>query len=415
MFENLITRRHDRARLEASPLRRQLEIFATVLEEQGYARRTIRRYLFAGDRFGQWLAAGRIELADVDDPTVERYVESLGRIRCAERPGGRCPDAASAARKLVGFLRVEEQIPWSPPHRFDDATLNAFHHYLEHEAGLSAGTRRIYGRYARRLLETRYMQAPADWAALTADDVTDFVRGQAARLKPTSCRPPVTATRAFLRFLISRGEVDAGLLGAAPTIRQWKHAALPKYLPTEDVARMLAACERSRPCGLRDFAIVTMLVRLGLRASEIANLQLDDLAWREGRVHVRAGKSGRARTLPLPEDAGQALAAYVQHGRPDASDRAVFLRARPPHGPLSSSAVSALVARTQRRGGVASARLGAHTLRHTAATHMVRRGATFKEVADVLGHARLETTRIYAKLDVETLAHVAVPWPGGEP
>ena len=414
MFEDLITRRHDRTRLEASPLCRQLVLLATALETQRYSRRTIRRYLFAGDRFGRWLAVHGVELADVENVTVEQYVESLGRIRCSGKPGGRSPDAASAARKLVAVLRSDGQIPPGVREGSTDAALGAFDHHLEHEAGLSAGTRRVYGEYARRLLRARFGQALPDWAALTADDVTGFVRGQAARLKPASCRLPVTATRAFLRFLVSRDDVEGGLVGAVPTIRQWKHAALPNFLTTEDVDRMFAACDPSRPAGRRDLAIMTMLVRLGLRAGEIVKLRLEDLAWREGSVHIRPGKSGRARALPLPEDAGRALAAYLQHERPGSSDRAVFLRARPPYGPLSSGTVSSLVVGAQRRAGVACARRGAHSLRHTAATHMVRHGATFKDVADVLGHTRLETTRIYAKLDIDTLAHVAVPWPGGE-
>lgn len=413
MFETLIVRRRDRARLEASPLCRHLVLYASVLESQQYQRRTIRRYLFAADRFGRWLVERGVGITDVDDAIVARYVESLGRRRCAKRPHGRLPLAATGARRLVEVLRSEGIIAPATRVPPQDAWLVAFDQYLEHQAGLAAGTRRIYGRFAGSLIRMRFGHTDPEWAALTADDLCDFVRKQAARLKPSACRSPITATRAFLRFLVSQGAVGAELVGAVPTVRQWKQAVLPKYLTADEVERLLATCGQARRASHRDLAIVTMLVRQGLRAGEVAGLQLEDIAWREGSLHVRSPKSGRGRTLPLTEDAGRTLAAYLEGERPVCRHRAVFLRAHPPFGPMSSAAVTTLVARALERAGITCARMGAHALRHTAATQMVRRGATFKDIADVLGHARLETTGIYAKLDIGTLARVALPWPGG--
>jgi site-specific recombinase XerD len=188
---------------------------------------------------------------------------------------------------------------------------------------------------------------------------------------------------------------------------------LPHHLSTEEIDRVLAASGDTAREGRRDRAIATLLVRLGLRAGEVAALGLDDIDWTQGCVRICGTKSGRDRSLPLAHDVGQPVVAYLRHARPASSSRNVFLRVRPPYGPLRSSSISAIIQRLGLRAGIDASRRGAHALRHTAATLMVRRGASFKQVADVLGHARLETTAIYAKLDIETLAQVALPWPVG--
>jgi len=224
-------------------------------------------------------------------------------------------------------------------------------------------------------------------------------------------RLPATATRTFLRFLITRGLVADGLAGAVPSVRQWKHSSLPSYLSAQELAAVFAACPGATPTGRRDHAVVMMLSQLGLRACELGHLRLDDIHWHDAVVSVRGAKSGRERLLPLPQDVGVAIAGYLRDGRPPSNLREVFLAVRAPFGALTASAVGSIVARALQRAGVQTARRGAHVLRHTAATLMVRAGATFKQVADVLGHARIETTTIYAKLDVDALARVALPWP----
>jgi site-specific recombinase XerD len=255
-----------------------------------------------------------------------------------------------------------------------------------------------------------------EWQRLRADDITEFVREQAARLAPSGCRGPISAIRSFLRYLILVGVIRQDLLGAVPTVRQWKHAVLPSYLTVAQVELVLAGCSDVTAVQRRDRVILLLLARLGLRASEVATLKLDDVDWREGLVSVRAGKSKLPRVLPLPHLVGEALAVHIRE-RPcggNEHQRAMFLRATPPAGRLSAAAVSCVAAKALRRAGINVPRAGAHVFRRTAATWMVRQGATFKEVADVLGHARLETTAIYAKLDLEALLDVALPWPGGE-
>jgi site-specific recombinase XerD len=408
---------HIRARLEAGPFGPHLDGFVELLQKEGYASRVIRHHIRAADVFGQWLLRRRLGARQVDEAIVSRFVTGLGRYSTQLRPRGRLPEMAFGVRKLAEMLwqKGVARRAQPPPLTATERWLQSFDQHLEHVRGVTPGARRIYLRYARALLAARFGSAAPDWSRLGADDISDFVRAQAARLKVSACRAPVTATRALLRFLATTGAVPTGLAGAVPTVRAWKLASLPHYLSAQELIRLLESCEDATWVARRNRAILQLLARLGLRAGEVAALHLEDVDWRRGRLLIRAGKSRRERQLPLPDEVGQALVAYLRGGRPQSSCRAIFLRSRPPCRPLKASAVSAIVQCALRRAGVKVAHLGAHALRHTVATQMVRNGATLKDVADVLGHANLQTTAIYAKLDLATLARVALPWPGGAP
>ena len=414
MFENWITRPQDRAQLESRALCRELLLFAELLESHGYPPRTLRRYLFAAAALGRWIEKQGWAIDEVDESRLQRFLAGYRRRRCRGRDHGRLPDAVFGVRKFVELLRAQGVMPQRPlvrPQSAIDELVASFDSHLEHVGGLVLGTRQIYARYARALLETRFGTAVPVLLALDAECIGEFVRSQAERLKISARRLPATATRTFLRFLIGRGLVAAGLVGAVPSVRQWKHASLPSYLSAGDVAAVVAGCTVATGGGLRDRAIMVMLEGLGLRSSELASLHLEDIRWHEGVVSVRGAKSGRERVLPVPAHVGAAIAAYLRDGRPRSKHREVFLAVHAPHRPLTPSAVGSVVASALRRADVPALHPGAHVLRHTAATRMVRAGATFKEVADVLGHARIETTAIYAKLDLDTLARVALPWP----
>jgi site-specific recombinase XerD len=290
----------------------------------------------------------------------------------------------------------------------------SYDQHLERSAGLATGTRQFYCRYARLLLARHFGGQALEWTALTADHLADFVQREAARLKPSASRLPVTAVRAFVRFLVLRGVVRSGLEGAVPTIRQWQHASLPKALTPEEVQRVLSLCESETDVAVRDRAVLLLLARLGLRSGEVAALQIEHIRWSAGEILIVAGKSGRERLLPMSDEIGRALVSYLRR-RPQSDDRRVFLRALPPYRPLVPLSIGEIAARCLHRAGLPAGYSSAHVLRHTVATQMVRRGASFKQVADVLGHARLATTAIYAKLDLETLSRLALPFPGGVP
>jgi integrase len=215
----------------------------------------------------------------------------------------------------------------------------------------------------------------------------------------------------MLRFLVFSGATPEGLDGAVPTVRRWKQASLPRHLTASQVEGVLNCCNLTTSNRRRDRAILLLLVRLGLRSGEVVAIQLDDIDWREAIIRVRPGKSGKERLLPMSKEIGEALVSYLTDDRPPTTDRRLFLRSIPPYRGLHPSTVTSITKIAFKRAGITGVPLCSHTLRHTAATLMVRQGVPFKEVADILGHARLETTTIYAKLDLESLAGVALPWP----
>jgi site-specific recombinase XerD len=414
MINSLFSWKKIRTRLRSGPAAPFLEDLASFLQQQQYRTLTVCQYVKAADAFSRWLKRNGYSINEINNVIAESYISKFRRRRCPNRASGFLPAAAYGVRKFLEFLRNRGVIPSQSEAMLDPAFqwLNPFSIHLD-RLGLAAGTRQMYLRFARNLLKDSFGTSIPAGQQLTADCIRKFVRREAARLKPSSCRAPVAATRVFLRYLIMNGLIPIGLDSAVPTIRQWKLASLPKYLSQEEVALVFAGCQATA-VGRRDRAILTLLNCLGLRAGEVAQLQLENINWREGSIRIRSSKSGRERTLPLPQEAGVALIAYLKNGRPQSNNHAVFLKCRPPYRALKgSSSISAIATNYIKRAGI-SAHRGAHVFRHTAATQMVCKGATFKDVADVLGHQRLITTAIYAKLDMEKLASVALPWPGGE-
>ena len=295
-----------------------------------------------------------------------------------------------------------------------EGVLTDFDRHLERQRGCAAGTRQHYRREARALLVRVFSDQPINWSNLTAAQIADFVGGRAQKLSLVSRQNPATAIRSLLRFLSGEGLIRVGLDGAVPPIWRSKHATVPRHVSPEQLENILTLCSSDRPVAIRDRAMVLLSARLGLRPSEVLRLRLQDLDWTAGSVLIRAGKTSRERVLPLPEDAGTALASYLREARPVSTERAVFLTYGPAHPPIRSNGFMAkLVNRLLRQAGIGAPCSGAYVLRHTLATTMVRSGASFKEVADVLGHGSLTTTGIYAKLDLPSLAQVALPWPGG--
>lgn len=417
MIETLFVRPQVCARLNNGPLGPYLATLTKDLQTLGYSIDGIRRHLRHGDAFTRWLAQQGLSMANANEATVGRYVASLGRNSDPSRLHGRLPSAAVGLGQVLKVLRHHGVVAPKAdegPRSEAEQWLTSFDQHLERVIGVSPGTRGPYLRYARLLIESRFGLATPDWRTLRAEDVAGFVRRQAGKLKPSHCRLPVAATRAFLRFLVFRGAIHTDLSGAVPPVREWKQASLPIHLSDDELTRLIAISEELTPTMHRDHAILMLLVRLGLRANEVVNLRLDDIDWVEGRILIHAGKTHRERSLPLFLDVGDALVEYLRRERPGSNERRLFLRTRPPLGPLKTSgAITAIVKRLLKRAGVWRPRSGAHVLRHTVATRMLSARASFKEIADILGHQSLHSTAIYAKLDVNSLAGVALPWPGG--
>ena len=412
MIDSIFVRASVLARLHQNPLEPHLERLATTLHQQGYARSTIQDCVLAGDKFGWWLQRQGCVNTEIDEALLEGYVAGLKRYRS----GNRCK-AAAGLNHLFRLLRqqgvvAKRQTAITPV----DQWLTRYEQYLEQVVGTVINTRLCYRPIVRQFITKCCVSGEVDWPSLSAQTITEFVCKQAAARQGYGRKLPSVAVRSFLRFLVFQGEIKAGLEAAAPSPPQWTHAALPVRLTTEQVERVLAVYEEQTDSSLRNRAMLLLLARLGLRAGEVTTLGLDDIDWYQGQIIIRPGKTHRARTLPLPQDVGTALVAYLEKGRPKGStSRQIFLQCRPPFKPLATSnTVVRVVQQALQRAGVAKQpRVVSHIFRHTAASQMLNQGASFKEVADVLGHRSLQTTGIYAKLDLDALVSVALPWLGG--
>jgi site-specific recombinase XerD len=269
-----------------------------------------------------------------------------------------------------------------------------------------------YRPIVRRFLTERFGSTPMRLDELRTIDIHRFIVRRVQTGSRRSAQLMVTALRAFLRFLQQRGSIAADLADAVPGVANWCLSHLPKSLPPEQVERMLACCNRGTPVGQRDYVILLFLARLGLRAGEVVTLTLDDLDWERGEVLVR-GKGQRLGRLPLPTDVGAALVDYLRHVRPACSTRRVFIRMRAPlRGLVGPVAIDCVVRRALNRAELNPEFKGAHLLRHSLATDLLRRGASLTEIGQLLRHSRPTTTQIYAKVDIAALRTIGFPWPG---
>jgi len=415
MIETLFARASSLARLVEPPLGSYLESLAKTLHARGYSLGVIRNYVYAAHRFGAWLSEQDLALSAVNDQLVGDYVDQFEKRITPGHPYGQRPKLTQGLGHLLVILRQEgviaaPQQTLSPTEQW----LARYDQHLNQVGGKAAATRKKYLFYARRFCQYRFDSAEVDWSTLGAQDLVGFVRQEAARLDRNLGKPPAVALRAMLRFLIAEGQVPRGLETAVPMPRQWALASLPHHLNKEQVSQVLSVCRKTKPNELRNMAVLLLLARLGLRAGEVASLCLEDIHWDEGRLLIRAGKTHRERTLPLGEQIGQALVEYLQHRRPRSQHRCVFLQCHAPYVPLTNVAISHIARRALQRAGITVPHPGAHVFRHTVATEMVRSGASFPQVADVLGHESLQTTALYAKLDLDSLSQLTLPWPGGE-
>ena len=293
-----------------------------------------------------------------------------------------------------------------------DALVEAYRQHQRRTRGLRERTLDGYERLVRMFVRAALGEDPIDPSRLCTGDVVGFVVAMQARFSPCSMKAVRTALRSFFRFLRFEGLSDGQLELAIPRVAHWRLSTLPRYLSDAQLALLLASLDASTPWGRRDRAIVLCLATLGLRPGEVANLCLEDIDWRGGSVRLRERKTRQGAVVPLPRDAGRAIVTYLREERPPTEGR-VFVQH---HGarrgwPLSGNTVSAVVVRALDRAGIQSPLAGGYVLRHTVASRLVRRGASLKEVADFLGHRSLDTTAIYAKLDLPALREVALPWP----
>lgn len=378
------------------------------LRRQGYASGTIWKHRKLLNELSGWLQGQQLAMGDLSMAQVERFMADR---RAA---GVRKLKTRKALGPILGYLRGRGLAPAAEPAGEDGPAgeiLNRYRQFLTVERGLATATAARYVDCLRPFLERRMSADGLELGALTPADVTAFVVAWCPHLNGGVAKLTVTALRSFLGFLHLDGVTERSLLHAVPKVSRRRLAGLPRGLDPDQVQRLLAACDADTAVGCRDLAILTLLVRLGLRRGEVAGLGLDDFDWRAGTISVR-GKGDCHEQLPLPADVGNVVAEYLASARPvDAQGRTVFVRHFAPHHALSASRVSTIVADAARRAGIG--RVHAHRLRHTAATELLRAGASLSEIGQLLRHCRVETTAIYAKVDRNTLRLIARPWPEG--
>jgi integrase/recombinase XerD len=390
------------------PLAGYAEGFRAELERLGYTPLTAAVHVRLMAHLSRWLAREGLGTSELSPAVVDAYFAERRAVGYVGHVTGR------ALRPLVSYLRrlgvVLDPVPVAPASPVE-RLLARYRHWQLIERGLTETTAELNMRLVRPFLLDRLgaRDGELDLEELRAAEVTVFVvaYGQA---RPRSVKRMVSALRSLLGFLHVEGITDRPLATAVPSVAGWTQTGLPKALDADQVSAVLACCDEGTATGRRDLAILTLLSRMGLRAGEVAALGLDDIDWRRGEIIVR-GKGGRCDRLPLPADVGERIVAYLVDGRPVAAQgRAVFVRAQAPYRPLRSNAVTTVVVSAARRAGVGL--VGAHRLRHSAATAMLRSGGSLIEIGQVLRHVRPLTTALYAKVDIEALRQLAQPWPG---
>ena len=393
------------------PLVPWLKGFADAAIRQGYARSSVGRRILLAAGFSRWLEQEKVELSRISSEHPGQY------LRCRARRRRPHPGDPSALRHLLHYLRTEAVIPaetlTARPETEVQRCVLAYEHYLREARGLAPATILSYVPFVRTFLQHRFGTGRVTLSSLRAGDVVGFVQHMAPGMNKKRAKIMTTALRSFLQHVRYRHEAVADLAAAVPVVANWSMDCVPRAIAADDVHRLLTSIDRTTAMGRRDYAILLVLARLGLRLSEVAFLELDDIDWRTATLHVRT-KGGIRNDFPLSDEVGEAIADYLRHGRPSSSSRRVFLRVRAPIcGFRGPGGVGSVIRHSIERAGIDAPTRGAHQFRHALSVEMMRQGASLSEIGDVLGHRHPDTTRIYAKVDLEALRTLALPWPGG--
>lgn len=410
MVKSSEDRRSGRQRMDAGELAPLVAEFRRHLSEAGHTDLTVRGFDGAARHLSQWLAQAKVTVANIDETVIDRFARH--RCRC---PGMRREKHVSdryvrRVHRFVEFLGerglVRHKVTSAVP--VLDRRVIEFQDWLRQHRGISERTIDRHGRMIMRLLPALGPR-PRRWDAQL---IREVILAETKRTSRANVKTMAMALRGYVRFLSAHGLCRAGLEHAVPTIPEWRLSTLPRYIDASKVEQLIATCDPRTPTGLRDRAILLLLARLGLRAGDIASLHLDDLDWHQATLSVR-GKGRRETRLPMPQDAGDALLAYLDRARPRVGGGRVFFMLNAPIRPLTqSSVVSSIVRSAIRKAGIDTPTKGASLLRHSAATAMLRGGATLDMVGAVLRHRSLDMTAHYAKVDVTMLLQIAQPWPG---
>lgn len=393
------------------PLAPYLHAFAQSLNQQGYTRCYLRRQVMLAACFSHWLKQRRVRSRCISDEYAARYLRDRHRERQA------VDGDFAALSHLMSFLTARRVIQAkrisAPAPNPAERCAQAYERYLRQDRALARATSVNYLPFIRDFLSDRFGSGPVRLSSLRAAEVVRFVQSRAHRLHVKRAKLMTTALRSFFQYARLRGEVKLDLAAAVPIVASWSMASIPRAISPDQTKKLLASIDRQTAAGRRDYAIILLLARLGLRAGEVASLELEDIDWSASQLSVR-GKGGRRSAMPVPADVGKAIAGYLRQGRPQCSSRRVFLRTKAPvRGFQGASGVGSIVRHRLQRASISAPTYGAHQFRHGLASDMLRQGASLAEIGAVLGHHHPDTTRIYTKIDLKALHTLAQPWPTG--
>lgn len=391
------------------PLTEYIKAFADYVGRQGYSLKSTQSKVYLVAQFSHWLNKRHVALRDITRNHADRFLQ--GRNNSVRR------GQVATLKLLFDYLKAEGVTPKSeecilnstPSERY----IKAYEQYLSDERGLAKATISNYVPYVILFLKDCYGGRKVKLSLLSAEDIVRFVERQAPRLHDKRAKLMTAALRSFFKYARYRGDVTLDLAAAVPIVPNWSMPSIPRDISPEQVQRLLASIDRETAIGRRDYAILLLFARLGLRVSEVTFLKLEDINWNDATLKVH-GKGNLFHEFPLSLEVGKAIADYLQNERPQSTSRRVFLRSKAPTcGFYGPSGIDSMVRHSLQRAGISAPTYGAHQFRHGLATDLLRHGASLGEIGDVLGHQALQSTTIYAKVDIEALRLLAQPWPGG--
>jgi site-specific recombinase XerD len=388
-----------------------IDDFSACLIKKGYSQQTLHSYFGLISKLSTWLQDHQLKLNEFNELRINEFIESRKKSTAnfVHKGDGR------ALQLLVEFLRNEEIIPkpeiFPPENKSVEALIQEFARYLTEEKGLADSTVNREKDVIRQFLLKQFGQQPLCFQDLTRSSLLTYISNSHKHYSSKNTQLIASILRTFLHFLVLNGKIESEFTRYIPSIPSYRAIHLPEFLTPNQVNQLLSSCDQNTPPGCRNYAILLLLVRLGLRASEVIKLSLDDIDWQQGNIHIY-GKREKLRILPLPHEVGKAIATYLKKVRPSCSIRQLFIRSRAPYqGLRNSSNISSIVHRALLSAGLSPRHQGAHLLRYTAATESLRCGATLSEIGDLLGHSSVDTTALYTKVDVVRLKELAMPWP----
>ena len=384
------------------------------LKTRGYRHSTRRAYLASMEHFCYWLKTRRYGDREINSNVVGIFLQEHLPVCHCPRPVQKGIKTVRAALNQFLLMRGQARVRRRVSHGTSteiEGVIDRFDEYLQNVCGHSEATRWYHRRNAKAFLSWHFGDRPLNVARITAQSLCRFVTAKAGDYCPGSIGVLVYSLRTYMKFLQFTGHVTPSLAATIPRPPNWSAASLPRALNSKELSLFWSVFERSTPIGKRDYAMARCLADLGLRCYEVANIHLHDIDWRSGVLRLSRTKSRREETLPIPGTMGQAIVSYLRYGRPHTNSRAVFVHHRGPVGKaVRDSTVRGAVRRAFSRAGLAFS--GTHILRNTFASRLLEGGATLKEIADLLRHGSIDTTKSYVKIDLQKLAHVAMPWPG---